>query len=222
MEYVSDTGCYKGWFPESYLKILDGLDSSLSLAAIFDSDSDTGGGGSTGGGNSSHQPPNNGGSLPRRNHGTNFGSSDSGGAHPPNNGASFGSSNSGGHNVTHHNVSKDSGPEDLKSEESDQSEGNVVSDDDEEGSSVADPEGDWSELVNFYTALIIQQLLREISGWRTAIESGESAPKESICARDGYVAAEPSSPCNAVPGPKINTVDTTPELKVCVLGRKYR
>ena len=117
--------------------------------------------------------------------------------------------------MTTHHVAKACGPEALKSDESDQSEDNVVSDD--EGASVADSENEWPELVDLYAALIMLQLLREMSASRPAMESGALTPTESMSAGDGRAADEASSPCNAVSGLKGNSVDITPELTVCIL-----
>ena len=207
----------KGWFPEDCLTALDGFDSPINLSDFFDSDSDTGGGGR---GDKGNHPPNNSRSFTLKNNGTNAGSSNTGSAHPPNKiGASSRSGNGGGQNTNNYNVSKMFSPKDLKSEESDQSEGNVVSD--EEDSSVDDPEDECSELLGFYARLIMLQLLQEISSRWSAIGLRESAPAESICAQDDCVATEASSPFDAVSGLKDNNVDTAPKLQVCVLGNIY-
>ena len=227
VEHHSGGDRYVGWFSENDLNVSHDFDF-MSFPDIFDSDSDTG---DDGHGGNIQQPPRNGRNYPRHNNGNN-GSNNTGGAHPSNHGASFSSSfssnNGGGRGASSHDVATVSCLKELISEESDQSEDDVVSDDpsddnkvsdEEQSAAVGDEERDWAQLTTFYANLIMLQVLREGPfACQSAVGSGGAAPTESSCSRNDCEVAEASSSCDDFLGPKVSVVYTVAKPNVRVLG----
>ena len=218
---------FVGWFSENDLNVSHDFDF-MSLSDSFDSDSDTG---DDGPGDNIQQPPRNGRNYRRHNNANNV-SNNTGGVQRSNHGASFSSSfrssNGGGRGASSHDVATASCLKELISEESDQSEDNVVSDDpsddnemsdEEQSAAVGDEERDWAQLTTFYANLIMLQVLREDpSACQSAVGSGGAAPTESSCSRNDCEVAEASSSCDDFLGPKVSVVHTEAKPNVRVLG----